>query len=428
MAQDEHFVTSSNSAGSGGGGAATGAAAAAAVGGGASSNKSKTPKQKKIPQRGLGVAQLEKLRMEEQRKKEALQAANALANTAVGPDNDSLQVPKNLPAPAPSPAGFLPPNAVYRSLSPMGPAQITRQSSDGGGEDPGLQGVCNWPRLWSAEYNSSSLEGGGGGGLMEKQRVVVDHAGFAYGVPQVNVNLQFDPSSVLPFPGGGPQRLYQFQRPPPSMVNVSSGISPSPVSCSRIEPPSIQNVCGSSNYTTTSWPEDNKVVVGIKRSYPFSLEGPSTPSFLGSNNFHPAYGISVSGSDELASSSNEPRNKFTRDGASNSTLSEQNPSEDVRLMGDYLSLAPPVASYFPPSNSKNKHHPIDFLGHHQGPDLSDNKSLSSQENLKSSQSQQPGSSSSKEQAFSFFPIKLQTEHSRNGNRVKGEKLDLNLKL
>ncbi|GER53819.1 DNAse I-like superfamily protein [Striga asiatica] len=426
MAQDEHFVTSSNSAGSGGGGAAAGAAAATAVGGGASNNKSKTPKQKKIPQRGLGVAQLEKLRMEEQRKKEALQAANALANSAAGPGNDSLQGPKNLPAPAPSPAGFLPPNALYRSLSPMGPAQITKQSSDCGGEETGLEGVCNWPRLWSGEYNSSSLDGG----IMEKQRVIVDHAGFAFGVPQVNVNLQFDPGSVLPFPSSGPQRLYQFQRPPPPpMVNVSSGISPSPVSSSRIEPPSIQNVCGS-NYKATSWPEDDKIVVGIKRSYPFSLEGPSTPSFLGSNNFHPTYGVSISGSDELASSSNEPRNKFTRDGASNSTLSEQNPSEDMRVMGDFLSLAPPVASYsLPPSNSKNKHHPIDFMGHHQVPDLSsDNKSLSSQENLKSSQSHQPGSSSSKEQAFSFFPIKSQTEHSRNGNRDKGEKLDLNLKL
>ncbi|CAA0808557.1 Unknown protein [Striga hermonthica] len=366
MAQDEHFVSSSNSGGSGGGGGAAGA--------GAGNNRSKTPKPKKAPQRGLGVAQLEKLRIEEQRKKEALLAANVLANNAIGPGNESL-AGRNIGG-----------GPIPKSLSPVGPAHMTNQSSDGGGEDT----------LWSGECNSSCLEGGG----MEKQKVFVDNAGFLFGGPQVNVNLRFEPGvPVLP------QRPYQFQRPPSQMVNVSS-----PISSSRIEPPSIQNVRGN-NYTP-SWPEDDKIV-GIKRLYPFSLEGPQTPSFLGGN-VQTTYG-------ELASCSNEPRNKYTRDSASNSTLSVQNPSEDERLIGGFLSLAPP-------SNTKNKHQPLDFLGHDQGPDLSDHKSLSTQENIKSRQSHQLGSSSSNERAFTFFPIKSQTENSRNGNGDKGEKLDLNLKL
>ncbi|GER43050.1 high-level expression of sugar-inducible gene 2 [Striga asiatica] len=359
MAQDEHFVSSSNSGGDGGAGGA------GSAGAGTGNNRSKTPKPKKVPQRGLGVAQLEKLRIEEQRKKEALLAANVLANNAIGPGNESLQAQNIGGGPTP------------KSLSPLGPAHMT---SD-----------CGEHTLWSGECNSSLGEGG-----MENQKVVVDNAGFLFGGPQVNVNLR---------------RPYQFQRPPSQMMNVSSGNSPPPISSSQIEPPSIQNVRGN-NYTP-SWPEDDKIV-GIKRLYPFSLEGPPIPSFLGGN-FHTTYG-------ELASCSNEPRNKYTRDCASNSTLSVQNPSEDERLIGGFLSLAPP-------SNTKNKHQPLDLLGHnHQGPNLSDYKSLSTQENIKSSQSHQLGTSSSKEQAFTFFPIKSQTENSRNGNGDKGEKLDLNLKL
>ncbi|GFP79628.1 hypothetical protein PHJA_000106300 [Phtheirospermum japonicum] len=424
MAQDQHFGSSSNSGGIGDAG-----------GGGVNSNsnnnnnKSKNAKQKKTPQRGLGVAQLERLRLEEQRNRnrEAVPAANALTNNAIGPAHDPTQCPNFGPNPIPAPvapanSSFGPRNVsnLYRSvIGPSGPTgQITI-------DEMGLRGVSSWTRLWSGEYNNNNnLDGGGG----EKQRVDHHHnVGFAFG-PQVNLNLQYEPNGpVLPLPGGGPHRSFQFQfqRPPSSSVaNVSSGLSPSSLSSSQTEPPSIQSVRGN-NYTS-SWSEDDKIAVGMKRAYPFNLESPLAPtsSFLG--NFH----ASRSRSDEFPSCSNEPRNKYIRDGHPNSTLvPEQNPVEDVRLTRDFLTLAPPVAASTPLS-SKNKH-PLDYFGH-QGLDLSDNRSLSSQENMRSSHAHRVGPSSPTEQPFSFFPIKPQEDqtsaHVRNGNEEKGDKLDLNLKL
>ncbi|CAI9771243.1 unnamed protein product [Fraxinus pennsylvanica] len=53
-------------------------------------SRSKKTKQKKVPQTGLGVAQLEQIRLEEQQKKGAtVQAANILANNAISSHNDS---------------------------------------------------------------------------------------------------------------------------------------------------------------------------------------------------------------------------------------------------------------------------------------------------------------------------------------------------
>lgn len=85
MAQEEHILS---------------------YGGGAGLNKSKTGKQKKVPQRGLGVAQLEKIRLDEQRQNEGLSP--------------------NFPSP----------NALYRSSQSF-PFQ-------GGGNE-------NWHRLWTGE-------------------------------------------------------------------------------------------------------------------------------------------------------------------------------------------------------------------------------------------------------------------------------------
>ncbi|KAL6554180.1 hypothetical protein OROMI_019853 [Orobanche minor] len=391
MAEDEHFVSSSNSGGSGGG------IGGAGVGGGVSSNRSKTVKQKKIPQRGLGVAQLEKLRLEEQRKKrEALRGANALANNViVSSGSDSVQCP----------------NDSYRSTGPCGPVQITNDGVGVGGGEIRLQGVCSWPRLWNGECNN--VEGG-------------DHVGFSFGYPHFNVNLQYEPSnaSVLALSGGVPQRSYQFQRPPPSMMNASSGISPSSVSSPQIEPPSIQSV-RSSNYTPSPLPDDDKIAIGMKRSYPFSLESQTMPSFLG--NLHcRSYSSSRSRSDEYPSCSTELRNKYIRDGPVNSTtVPEQNTSEDVSIIGDFLTLAPPEAASLH-LNTKNKH-PFHYLGH-QVLDLSDTRSSSSQENIKSSQTDE--SAPPREQPFSFFPIKLRSDIRvrRNGSGENGEIIDLTLKL
>ncbi|KAL6529684.1 hypothetical protein OROGR_015307 [Orobanche gracilis] len=382
MAEDEHFVSSSNSGGSGGG------LGGAGVGGGVSSNRSKTVKQKKIPQRGLGVAQLEKLRLEEQRKKEALRGANASAkNVIVYSGSGSVQCPNN---------------DSYRSTGPCGPAQITNDGVGVGGGEIRLQGVCSWPRLWNGECNN--VEGG-------------DHVGFSFGYPQFNCNLQYDPNnaSVLALSGGVPQRSYQFQRPPPSMMNASTGISPLSVSSPQIEPPSIQSV-RSSNYTPSPLHDhdDDKIAVGMKRSYPFSLESQTMPSFLGNLRCR-TYSSSISRSDEYPScSSTEPRNKD--DPGNSTTVPEQNTSEDVSIIGDFLTLAPPVAASLH-LNTKNKH-PFHYLGH-QGPNISDIRSSSSQENIPREQ-----------QPFSFFPIKSRSDIRvrRNGSGENGEIIDLTLKL
>ncbi|KAL3638512.1 hypothetical protein CASFOL_017883 [Castilleja foliolosa] len=356
MDQDEQFVSSSNSAGGG------------------DDDKSKNGKPKKAPQRGLGVAQLERIRLEEQRNREA---ANALTNNAIASAHDPTQCPNISPNPISDEMGL-------------------------------LRGVSSWPRLWSGEYNNNNnynynVDGEGG----DKHRVEFDHhhnVGFAFG-PQVNINFQYDPNCpALPVYGGGPQRSFQSS----SVVNVSSGISASSFPSSQTEPPSIQR---------SSWPEDNnnKTVVGMKRAYPFNLDILS--------NFH----ASGSRFEEFRTRNNEPRNEYIREGyLSIPPGPEQNPVEDSRLIGDFLMLGPPVAACTPLS-SKNKH-PMEYCGR-KCLDLSDNRSLSSQENLRNSQAHREGST---EQTFSFFPIKPRTDqaiaHVRNGNAEKVEKLDLNLKL
>ncbi|KAK4398336.1 hypothetical protein Sango_1309100 [Sesamum angolense] len=368
MAQEEQILRSSYSGsggGGGGGGSGGGGGGGNCCSGGVSSNRSKNVKQKKVPQRGLGVAQLEKIRLEEQRKKEALQAANVLANNAIGSPSDTASVqcpnfgsslspsPNSVPLPQ-SPTNFPSPNALYRSAPPV-PVQITKQLEG----ELGLQSISgpgngNWPRLWNGEY---SHEG-------ENQRV--EHLGFSFRPPQVNLPFESN-AAVLPLPSV-PQRSYQLQRPSSSssVVNVSSGISPSSVLSSQMEP--LQT----------------KVFVETA--------------------------IHRRGQRKI------------RDGPSNSSaLHEQNPSDIIRdnqrLNGDFLTLAPPVAAS-PPLNSKYKH-PSGYSGH-QGAELSDFKSLASQENLRSQiHHLEPGGST--EQPFSFFPVKSQN-HVNNGNGEKGEQL------
>lgn len=221
MAQEEHILSSSHSGSGGGDSGGGGSGGGGGGGGGASSDRSKYVKQKKVPQRGLGVAQLEKIRLEEQRKREALQAANVLANNAIGSVNDAatclavrcpsfgptLSPSPNLVPHPPSPTNFPSPNALYRS-APSVPTQITKQLNQGG-VDIGLQAISspgngNWSRLWNGEYN---LEG-------EKHRV--DYLGVAF---RPQVNLQYESNApVGPLPSL-PQRSYQFQQPSSPVVS-----------------------------------------------------------------------------------------------------------------------------------------------------------------------------------------------------------------
>ncbi|KAH6837336.1 hypothetical protein C2S53_009596 [Perilla frutescens var. hirtella] len=372
MAQEEHILSSSHSGGGDSG-----------SGGVVSSDRSRNLKQKKIPQRGLGVAQLEKIRLEEQRKREALEAANALANNAIGSVNDAAAPCLTVQSPS-----FQSPNTLYRS-SPSIPIQISNQFK-GGGEDTNLQAISgsgngNWARLWSSDYNHSRN----------------DHLGTA--AFRLQRNLQFD-SNAAAAATPMPQRSFHLQRPASPVVNATSGISPS-VLTSHMEPPSNQNIHPHGSNFASSWPEECKMV-GMKRSYPFSLESPPPRSF-------PVHFDSKSRSDEFPPCSSgytaqtEPRNMYIRAGPSNpSPLSEQNLRDDGRLNGDFLTLAPPAAW------NTNHRYPLDHLEGSFGNQVHD--------------------SGPREQPFIFFPDRSDVDETEarvaNANGEKGETIDLNLKL
>ncbi|KAL0301218.1 UNVERIFIED_CONTAM: hypothetical protein Sradi_6398600 [Sesamum radiatum] len=393
MAQEEQFFGCSYSGGGGGGGNGGGGGGGSGCGGGGvSSSRSKTVKQKKVPQRGLGVAQLEKIRLEEQQKKESLQVANILAKNSVGSSSDNAQflaVQCSKFRPGLSPLHKSVPNLEILHENSV---QIPKNLKAGGGEI-GVEAISspgheNRPILWNGEYNLAG----------EKQRLGTH--GFA-----------FEPQ-----------------------MNSSTGISPSSILSSQMEPPSNQSSRGN-NYVP-SWSEEEKMV-GMKRSYPFLVESqPSRPLHC---NFHPSYAASLSRSDEFDSCSNgytahmEPRNKCIREISSNSSPQpEQNPSEATRdkgmLNGDFLTLAPPVV-VSQTSNSEHKN-TLDYSGH-QRPELYEYEHMPSQDYAKS-QIHHSGPSGSVERSVSFLPIAFQitqnTTHVSNGNGEKTETIDLSLKL
>ncbi|XP_057766449.1 uncharacterized protein LOC130986914 [Salvia miltiorrhiza] len=311
-----------------------------------SGDRSRNVKQKKIPQRGLGVAQLEKIRVEEQRKKET---ANALPNNAIASATDATL--------SPSPVNF---------RSPSLPVQMNGSVED----------AASWCRLWNGDYNHRN-----------------DNAA-EFRPP---VNLQSESNAALP------QRFFRFQRPASPVVNPSS-----PSASSHMEPPSNQNMhnihCNSYASSSSSWPEEYKMV-GVKRSYPFSLESPPAGSFNG--HFDPSSVASKSRRDELPSCGSgyaavaartEPRNVYMRDGPSNL------PEDDGRLNGNFLTLAPP------PWNSKHTY-------------ATDNPESQGPEENETRQVHHWIASRSREEPFSFFPVRAD-----ESDEEKGETIDLNLKL
>ena len=114
---------------------------------------SKKFKQNKVPQRGLGVAQLEKIRLEEQQ----ISPSNSSSCLASPTDHPSSSKP------------FTPPSIIQRSTD-VRPNSISKLVSNNGGEcRMGWQGISSagrgsWPNSLNDEYNL-------GGGIGHK----VDH-------------------------------------------------------------------------------------------------------------------------------------------------------------------------------------------------------------------------------------------------------------
>ncbi|CAN4075570.1 unnamed protein product [Withania somnifera] len=419
MAVEENTLRLSDSNTGGGGG-----------GDGTSSRPSKKVKQKKIPQRGLGVAQLERIRMEgeeEQHKKDAnYQTPNVLAqNTNVM----SKCLVVECPFPLASTTDLSLKNFVFRSnasgLVLDGFRPKTLQSSKtmniGGGESSWSSvsgpGSDKCPKLWSCEHSP------------ERESQQGNRHGVVFG-PNVDLpNELHNPilpvSSVL-------QRSQQYQQSSrsSSMMNISSGISSSSVLNYQMEPPSNQNYC-SCNYVSLC-PEEVKMV-GMKRPYSFSPEFPPVPAFH--CKFPPGNVSLASRSPESAScscecaASLESGNLLKREAPSGSrTLSESKPRNVVRqnkaLNGDFLTLAPPTAAfpYQRSSNSTLKSREILPLESVTCQGVAEEPTTSS---ALSRSVQQP--------LYGFFPtekvqISQEGTNKRNCHIEVGGNVDLNLKL
>lgn len=186
---------------------------------GAVARSSKRPKQKKAPQRGLGVAQLEKIRLEEQQKKDAILSSPP----AVSPTKSSFL---SLPIPnyhhsnpsltsitfhSPSPAHL---SSLDLMIIPPHPVQKidVRNSSavSSGGFEAGWSGIsvpgygC-LPKLWNAyEYDP------------EKESSGLD-SGSAF---RSNLNLPYESDNHLWSPPSLMQRTQHYQHPSHSMVKL----------------------------------------------------------------------------------------------------------------------------------------------------------------------------------------------------------------
>ncbi|KAH7859638.1 hypothetical protein Vadar_003615 [Vaccinium darrowii] len=419
MAQEEHTQRYSSSSGGDGGG------------GSSSSRSSKKLKEKKVPQRGLGVAQLEKIRLEEQQKKDGSisspisfpSPSNSSQNFRHNPSPSLVPFP-----PPPLPTDLSTPNSLFRQdssipnidfLHPLHP----RPDGDGGEigwpSIPGL-GQGYLPKFWNGDHYD--LEG--------------ENHGLAF---RSNVKLPFESKSIWA-PPVVIQRGHKIQQQPPStslsMVNVSSGTS----SLSQMEPPSNQSFYGKNN--TPMWSEEEKMV-GRKRSYPFSPEnipGLSFPCKVPSAFVQPTNRSNEpsggNGSTVNVELSNPSFSNLFREGSSSSTvLPELNPKkatkENEDLNEDFLTLAPPTTAVPRPS-SKSKH-PSMFLNPHRQ-ELPDFESLPFQGKVASPfHLPRLGGSTQQQPFYSFYPpakarISPVTTTVSGCSSVVGENLDLNLKL
>ncbi|KAM7495416.1 hypothetical protein LguiB_030025 [Lonicera macranthoides] len=457
MAQEEHTPSQRCSNSSGGSGCAGGSGA--------------------VPQRGLGVAQLEKIRLEEQQKKDAAAAIQIQAATTVLSPNSiisstnsssscssssSLAVqcpnfrPTHLSSPPPPPMPLPPqsttdlpfPNPIFRPpppppsipkidvLRPNLVPPVSKPMSMACFEPISWQAVSvsrqeNWGKLWSGEYNNN----------IEGENQGLDRRGFGF---RSNMSLPYESNTTAPI---WPlthvvQRSQQFQQPfSSSMVNVSSGTSSSSVIQNfQMEPPSNQSYCGN-NYIT-KWPEEEKMV-GMKRPSPFSVENAPGPSFH--CKFRPTYVSPMPRSDESASFSYgsaavniEPPNPVFRDRPSSSGgISEPNPNkiitENGALTGDFLTLAPPTTAQ--PHSSSRPKHPSSYISPHSQ-ELPDFESLPYQGSGEDP-IHWPGSGGSiqlQQPFFSFIPS-AQTRNEQYASTISSssngeieETVDLNLKL
>ncbi|OVA14495.1 hypothetical protein BVC80_1037g36 [Macleaya cordata] len=389
---------------------------------GGGSRISKKLKQKKIPQRGLGVAQLEKIRLEEQQKKEA-----------------SVFVPlphqsSSISFPPPCPSNLSSSSSLFRSSSiPFSNFDLFIPPPP----PPPLPTTTFYP------YNTfNPPEGGenGGSGYSSAMGNPCELDGVG---PKLDPRFAFRstlPNDLNPtWPCINIQGKQQ-QQPPSSKVNVSISTSTSSGLNFQMEPPSNQSYC--SNYLTSQlWPEEEKMV-GMKRPWPFSLDNRPGSSFQ-----FPQFGPQICRLDESSSCVNggvfnfEPGNTIFREvpsnsaplewrGSSSELKSKKGTKETGSLDGKFLTLGPPPTSSS--STSSKAKQPLVFPATHHREfvdfDMPPYQVYNEDPFFGSSgtiQQQQP--------YYSFLPPKGQqigrlTSKSNEQRGKVGEGLDLNLRL
>lgn len=209
MAQEDQTQNCSNGSGCGGGGG----------------RSSKKPNKKpKVPQRGLGVAQLEKIRLEEQQKKNAAAILQPPPQSSVSSTKSSY-VPLTIqnfhhsnhqyssPVPLPcggSPVDFMTPLPLQHMDAKAPPSTVPLANTSGGGGGGGFEAGWpavavlprhgNVPKLW----NSHEFD-------LEKERFGVDP-----GLPFLPC-LSYESNPIWPLPNLM-QRTTQYHQPSSSMV------------------------------------------------------------------------------------------------------------------------------------------------------------------------------------------------------------------
>ncbi|GLT48592.1 hypothetical protein SLA2020_222080 [Shorea laevis] len=427
MSQEEHSQKCSTSAGSGGG-----------VGIRNFGRSFKRQKPKKVPQRGLGVAQLEKIRLEEQQKKDGVVAAAAAilpspSPTTISPSQKSSYL--SLPIPAfhhppnrssstpsiPFPGSHAPANSIFIPDPSAEDIDIPLPNSPLGwppGAVPG-HGNVNVQKFWSVrEYD------------LEKENSGVD-PGLAF---KANFRLPYESEPIWP-PPNLMQRAQQYKQHSSAVVNASSTSTPSLLNI-QMEPPSNQNFYGN---CTIFWSGEEKKA-GKKRPYSFSLDNPVAPSV------HYKYAPithAINRSDEQEASSGNGNtmnfgsiNPIFREGPPCSTsnlelnLKKSSKENDV-FNGDFLTLAPPSSTSVSPS-SISKHPPLNLrLYNFKFPDF---ESLPYQQGCMEDSSIRlglAGGLNPQRPYHSFFPssmVQIGQASTFNGGAEVGESVDLNLKL
>ncbi|XP_065864517.1 uncharacterized protein [Euphorbia lathyris] len=347
-----------------------------------SSSSKKLQKQKtKVPQRGLGVAQLEKIRLQDQQNKK---------------DFKSPSPPQQQPIPFPT----------YHSYSSIpdisSPNSILRLQNNINSNFNALQPPN---KIWnsSSEFN------------LEKENCEVIDPGLALSNPIWPLHTLMQRS--------------HFHQSPPSMMNVSSRSSSSSSLLNlHMELPSNQN----NSYAVSLWPEEDKMV-GMKRSYPFALENTTTTTGPSYHCKLPTIIHPFGRSEETTS--------FAINGATilnpnfRSCDWKKNKKENGDFNGDFLTLGPPPTTSLTSPNSKlqtQTHHLLPF--HHS--ETFDFSSLPYQGNIEDEIDQETAGTSvgnGVQPFYSFLPPAIiqigQTITTCNGAADFGDNvIDLSLRL